>query len=309
MDCVRVPETCRRVVDLTCQTRMNPEAFYHRIIDCLLPEYGVVLEESAQIARGTCLFGLGTRGMFYETLGILPPAFGAKVQTSLLQAAPPCGNTDTAMSAMFGQRYLVRNLLRNTTSLEILKRNANLILNDVGNAFAKTDENNTADFVVLVVARTGSRSFNTESLLRLLLALESISESAVILFKGDESIRTSMEIFTRADAVVMYHGAAAANLLFCKHLTLVVEITTYTDTVSKKSWRKNTDQIALIRPDLKVKVFRIPLHQVVSIDIINEKEDARDKDQYMKDARDIQLLKSDAEGIKEIILNLRFQSY
>ena len=117
-----------------------------------------------------------------------------------------------------------------------------------------------------------------------------------------------MEHFSRADAVVMYHGAAAANLLFCKQFTLVVEITTYTDSMSKKSWRKNTDQIALIRPDLKVKVFRIPLHQVVSIDIYNEKKDARDKYQHMKDARDIQLLKSDAEGIKEIILNLRFQA-
>ena len=105
----------------------------------------------------------------------------------------------------------------------------------------------------------------------------------------------------------MYHGAAAANLVFCKHFTMVIEITTYTDTLAKESWRRNTDQIAVIRPDLKVRVIHIPLDQVLSNDIIDGNYSGRDKDLLVKDSRNIQLLRSDAEGIKEVILSFRHE--
>ena len=287
---------------------MNPEAFYHRIIDCLLPEYGVILEEYAQkFAGSTCLFGLGTRGLFYEALGIISNDAGADIHSDVLHERPPCGTAHTSLATIFGERYLLKDLLRNATSLYLLKQNAINLLNDVHIAFPIPVDETNADFVVLVVVRTGSRSFSTESQGNLLQALKSMSNTTVLLFKGDEDTRNSIEFFARADAVVMYHGAAAANLVFCKMFTVVIEITTYTDTLAKESWRRNTDQIAVIRPDLKVRVIHIPLDQVLSNDIIDGNYSGRDKDLLVKDSRNIQLLRSDAEGIKEVILSFRHE--
>ena len=49
---------------------MNPEAYFHRIVDCLIPEYQFLKSSLLQASLGnsSCLVGQGSRYAYFEAL-------------------------------------------------------------------------------------------------------------------------------------------------------------------------------------------------------------------------------------------------
>ena len=66
--CLKLPEWCVETINTTCLTKMNPEAHYHRLIDCLVPEYLALKKAATSTA---CVIGCGSRCEYLRYLVVL----------------------------------------------------------------------------------------------------------------------------------------------------------------------------------------------------------------------------------------------
>ena len=135
----------------------------------------------------------------------------------------------------------------------------------------------------------------------LLNKLKTIPGATTSIYLGTENVTYTISLFHRADAVLMYHGAAAANLVFCRRFAFALEVTTYSDISSSSPWRSNFPTLRQLRPDLVLLVYRIPLAAAFPHVDVRELESAEDRDALIKQLENVTVSSNDADNITSLI--------
>jgi len=114
---------------------------------------------------------------------------------------------------------------------------------------------------ILLVSRRGTRSFDKNTLRALTRNLENLHETVIVsLYDGDEDALRTVEMFHSAHVVIHFHGAAAANIVFCEENTTVLELTVFQDFNGTRKWRTNAPFLRAFRPNIKIGVYHLPLN-------------------------------------------------
>jgi len=268
-DCVTPANACSRVISASCETGMNPEAFYHRLLDCFVSEYADVrglLQQNSSV----CIVGLGTRRSLYAALQMHRLAFH-----QLFEDDNYCGVERPAFAYMKASKHEL---------LSVRRKGANMIIRDV---FNSTTQKSMRTKVVLV-NRATTRNFESSSFARLTDRVRSfLHDGEVSFYFGNETDSETISIFSKADAVVMFHGAAAGNIIFTSPGTVLLELTTYTDTNSTKPWRTNSNTMLPVRPDLLWITHHLNIEEITDEENIQKLNMASDKDRFVKSLKNI----------------------
>lgn len=280
--CLKLPEWCVETINTTCLTKMNPDAHYHRLVDCLVPEYLALKKAATSTA---CVIGCGSRCEYLRYLVVLNEE---KNQTRFFK--------DSYEHCTDFHAITIHEPRTKDLDLQTRLQGAALLADDV----SKSINFDSARLHVLVVSRKDSRSFEPESLKRLMKSITSIIrpiDGQLEIYHGDESLERTISLFHRADVVIMFHGAAAGNLVFSRSNVIFFELSTYTDVDSKKQWRSNTHTLTPIKPDIISIVYYLPLRTIVSNATLTELCGTENKDKFVKSLRNIRLVDSEIEAI------------
>lgn len=153
----------------------------------------------------------------------------------------------------------------------------------------------------------GTRNFS-EASFRLLYSY--IEEKVVIkhglakldVYDGKESVEETIRKFHSADVVLLYHGAAAANMVFAKRGAHIIEITTFAKSDDSIGWRANVQYLFTHRPDIKTLVYFIPLsHGWPGLNLTSVDELGNKADHYVKALSNITLRRSDVLNLGNIV--------
>lgn len=126
----------------------------------------------------------------------------------------------------------------------------------------RTNLNVTASVNILIVVRKGTRSFDPKILEALKRrASQLANDTEIILYTGAEQDARVVQMFYSADVIILFHGAAAANLYFSRENVICVEISTYRDLNSTIMWRNNLRLIMQHRPDIIAFNMYLPLDE------------------------------------------------
>lgn len=261
---------------------MNPEAFYHRLLDCFVSEYADVRELLLQNSS-TCIVGCGTRCSLYAALHTHRVA-----SHQLFEEDGYCD----AVRPTFAYVNVSKHEL-----LSVRRKGANMIIRDV---FNTTRPKSTLLNVVLV-NRATTRSFEPSSFARLTQRVSSFLHNIgeVSFFFGNETDSETISKFAKADAVIMFHGAAAGNMIFTRPGTVLLELTTYTDTNSTKPWRANSNTMLPVRPDLLWIIHHLSIMDIANEESIKRLSVASDKDRFVKSLENIFLPEAQLDLVVE----------
>ena len=106
-----------------------------------------------------------------------------------------------------------------------------------------------------------------------------------VLYYGNESFKETVEIFANARVVVGYHGAGFANAVFSPWGTIVLEYTTFYDMNGTRLWRTN-GKIAQIHGGLAWLRHGIDVDRLTDLDTL---ANTHDTDHFIKDLKYVQL--------------------
>ena len=278
-------DSCRTLINLSCPSRLRL-GFYHRIMDCFVFEIGVLKRE---FRRGVCLLGFENRFELYQSVGLVVPA-------------------GYSSDFHFRERLTVPTCLRRSRNIIDIDYKR---VPSVKDAVESVELINGLDYITLVT-RLGTRDFDSSTLLELKTQLRLLAHQTgtkLAIYNGTESINRTVEIFRRSIAVLMFHGAAAANVIFCRRRAVLVEISTFQDLESKLRWRNNSWHVSRVRPDIRYIVKFVPLQLVYpNIDMKKLKESqetmlrTENVDHFIKDLRNVLL---PHENIREIANEIR----
>ena len=273
---VPFPSWCDSVISTPCQTRMHPAAHYHKLVDCLIPEYATLKQAVKDFGNSTCVAGCGKRCVYLELLRLLNQS---KKETRFFEEQSAyCLDSRPHINIAELEKPGIHELKRSALQLRI----------DIPSAF----RTGSSMYNVLIVSRHDTRSFASTTLRTLMGSIRSVVQpygGIVDLYHGNETVKKTMSLFHNAAAVVMFHGAAAGNMIFCRKHTIFFEISTYADAASRVKWRSNKKTLIPIRPDLVPIVHYIPVHDIVAEATIHALEESENKDQFVKSFRNITL--------------------
>ena len=158
-----------------------------------------------------------------------------------------------------------------------------------------------ANPILLVSRENTTRNWDSVTLAQLIERLGAVAQqfdTHLVIYRGNEPVEVTIEIFHRASAVVMYHGAAAANLIFSNSGQYVVEVTTYMNLESSKHWRSNIYGIP--RTDLRRVLYRVSFENAFPHlkDIVLNDSTA---DGFIKNTFNVTLQKPDIDNIAEML--------
>lgn len=265
-------------------------AFYHRILDCFAVEYlslKHVLEETD--VADLCVVGYLNRAEFYISLSVLPRSSDIFANSNTIK--------NGALMAWFPERKIV-----GITPTSI-SENVAAIARDVQLGY-REPTSGCGD--IILVCRRGVRNWESQSAVRLWRSLYEYTTTStstnqynmkVVIYNGTEDVNTTIGIFYRAAAVVMYHGAAAANMLFTRKSTIMIEWTTYVN--STHIWRSNVPHLLRLRGDIESHVHALPLSTAFPNVNVTELTARRDGDRWMKTMRDVKLTDTDIHNMKK----------
>ena len=149
---------------------------------------------------------------------------------------------------------------------------------------------NPSDIVVL--QRSGTRKFNQETLAALCSQLS--KKGSVVLYRGTESARATVDVFQKARYVVGYHGAGLANAYFMNNATRILEISTYIDLNNTIPWRTNMKEVTKYG-QFDTRVLRIPIQQLLETNNVTYR--TYDPDHFVKDLKYVSLTHTDMREI------------
>lgn len=299
---------CSTVLNLSCKHQFR-HAFFHRIVDCLTREYWTLkttLQEQAS-HQDLCIVGFGNRAELYHSLKVIPE------QTLILASERIM--TDACIQKQHPGKKVV-SLNHNDRSAAVL--GADAILKDLrlSRGGLSEDGDTTSVGNILLVVREGTRNWEKSTLLKLMKRLHKLARrfhTHLVVHDGSENVTATMGAYYQASVILMYHGAAAANLLFTRRNTVVVEITTYKNTDSLQRWRSNKASLSSgwegllhLRPDLRWFVHHIPLS--IAYPQVKETEfgSHSDGNRFIKGLRNVHLSRNDIDNIEDLLAeNLR----
>lgn len=262
---------CAHVIDARCRY-WRSGAFFHRVYECLLPLYGPLVEQLQELAaRPGIVCILGERDVIYPFLKALDTSHDVVFinEQYTTDSRCRCGNhslscpgrelpprrrwlpmlpyRETGGSYLFCDPLLYQtNCTRHSAS--VLTHSLLLHISQAGLHLAHAHAATNVRTVVLVTRTAnslttkqfsnlanGTRQFSHQSLKALRAKLASLPSTTVREYAGNESVRSTLSLFSQAQAVVGVHGAGLTNSVFAVHPVSVIEISTFTE--PRRPWR------------------------------------------------------------------------
>ena len=273
---LELPNHCQTVLDLTCH-HFAKRAVYHRLIDCFLAEF-VLLNYTIHNYPQVCAVGCGKRDEFYHFFDLVAKENSAE---RIFNRESNC------IVVPNGSRVILNPALQGDFNSS--DKNIQQLTAFIDDRYADLD----SEIGVLLVERLTTRNFHPNTSYFMRGELQTLSKSMsgkLIIYHGNETIRETIIKFRSANVVVMYHGAAAANLIFCRARTIAVEFTTYHDVQEKHRWRANFRTIRALRPDLRLLTYHLPFRTVYP-NINHSLNDVEDTDHFIKDLYNVHIPK------------------
>jgi len=279
---------CKVIFNMRCASPYSRSP-YHRIVDCLVQEFATVhdlynLFQPVEL----CFVGFENRACFYEALGMSLDPFNAFHAGSNLLAPTTC-------------------IAKNFTDKIVLGVNQSSQVRGIQALLMWLEKKFPVESLlgpIVLVHRLKSRSWSVETYTILLQRLESLAEkfeTNVIVYTGKETTESTMQAFYTASAVIMYHGAAAANLMFARSGQLAIEVTTYMDEQSSRRWRANFVTLKKMRKDVRFMIHHVG--QTYAVLNATSLADERNKsiDSILKEAVNVSMSNHDVDNIVGIV--------
>jgi len=302
-ECLTLPDECDTIIDLSCRTKMNPDAYFHRIVDCLIPEYPFLKQTlETTFSASTCLVGHGSR---YDTFAEIHSTnrmyanvkYAHSVRNRVECIAP--SETQIVLQKDRPNQFSVVQLMKNLSFAKEVESNSLELMLDIRKRFSRR---NSSETVVVIVSRSGTRSFEGETLRQLETSLKSLQDGIRIqLYTGVENVSQTIELFYSAKVVVMFHGAAAANLIFCEDDTIVVELSLFSNFLGTTKWRSNAPTLRAYKPQIVLGVYYIFLETALPSLDSNKLNSIHDVDGFLKKQNNITLGDSELGVIRDFI--------
>ena len=220
--------------DLICMAKFGA-AFFHQLIDCFMPLLPLIARLNSASSRA-CI-----NEFMHPVYRILAP----RIELGL------CNSTGNALERKNQHRIIASHAIQN----------GGAILDDLLSGLPIRLHAFTCTHVVLILRRNGSRRFKVDDERALIDTLQR-NGMLVSIYDGGTSLLDTIALFRSADAVVGWHGAGMANVVFCRNGTKVIEITTYKDLNQTRSWRTDIKKVTAWRKYAKL-VVRVPLTRVL----------------------------------------------
>ena len=217
---------CSRVVESVCKRSYHP---FERLMSCLLPRYAslaaTLLHAEDSTSSTTCIAVEQTEGGIQSLLNALIGSASAR-HLRFVMTDRPC-----ALSVLPANRTVSVSLAappNSTATWRALHR-------DVRRAVPLSWRPNAALplYAVLITRTTNRRIRNDEAVLASRLSKE--TALSFRLYRGNESVLSTLRLFARASAIVGIHGAGHANAVFTVTPVCVIELSTY---LFDQTWQK-----------------------------------------------------------------------
>jgi len=303
---------CDLTIDFSCPYGRPRAAYYHRIADCLLPSYGLL--ELARAAEGTvCVLTYSKKP---NLLPLLPLLIADIRNVRLFDADEKCAEAlprhaiDPSPVRTKQWQYVhdfptLKNIVgRHQVDF---RANARALHRDIRKVATPPSEPQ----LVLIHRPRGQRIFAPGTRAALGDMLNRVARSAgtapgippwaklgVMEYSGQESIKSTFDIFTNAAGIVGYHGAGFANVLFAARPSCVLELTTWTSLAKIRTWRTNKF-LARENPYLSWKVLQIELQTLM--DANNKRLEQIKSVDWVKELKVIRLLDLDVRNAERVL--------
>ncbi len=281
---------CSTVIDLTCK-HPSRVATYHRVADCLAYEYWTLKTSLNHVPiNETCLVGYLNRMPYYRSLGILPelPEYHTKLFSMDMDTA--CISYHYPAADVVGINHLMVH-----AGIEDL---LNMLKSTRGNV-------GPCEGSIILVNRTGTRSWEQAGFRNLVKSFSILAQMLGIeldVHNSGDDTNTTIHKFHRASAVIAFHGAALANLLFSSENTFAIEISTFSDLQSSVPWRSVTDGFKRrIRPDLTTEVYRLSLESAFGVEQAIKIVESGNANMAILRSRNIRLSEEDVQALRGMV--------
>ena len=279
------------VLDLSCAAHTRAAA-YHRIRDCLVPNFDVI--EAALAANGSDDTLLLVPPYFTQFIDVLLPKHGIG-SLALPRLDLPSHDRDTCVLVTSAARVFFGLGTRNITRAELIKRGTRfraLAYRRVGIHNSNWNLSHSPTVLLIDRALLTRRNFVNSAQLRNSFSV-GLRGSRVATYFGNESIAETIRLFANAQVVFGFHGAGLINVVFCKPTTVVVELTFLLneDEANPRPFRTNgpgvlpiaAEQLNWLVHALPVSVAHIPNN----VELSAMHEDNHDRDHALKQASNI----------------------
>lgn len=149
---------------------------------------------------------------------------------------------------------------------------------------------------IVLLQRSNTRMFENRTFHALHQQLS--KKGNVIVYTGNESPVSTVNIFQRARYLVGYHGAGLTNAYFMQNRTRILEISTFNDLNNSVPWRSNMEKVTKYGT-FKTHLMRVPIQQLLKAN--NAEYRTYDSDHFVKDLKYVSLTHSDVQRIVEFV--------
>jgi hypothetical protein len=244
---------CRFTIDLSCPfSNIHSSNYFHRIVDCLVPMYGLLELARARTADGAVCILTGVRRtpnlvpllstLIADMEGVGVVDYGDQCARSLARhAVNPV--TLPRYRQSYAKAFPTLPNVVDRHSID-LRANVRALRRDVSRVATPHDRR-----PLVLIQRERTRAFEPGTAASLRDMLRGVVSAQVersrdglafFEFTPNMTVKQTLDLFTNAAGVVGYHGAGHANTLFTAHPSCVMEISTYR-TLEWKPWRSNSE--------------------------------------------------------------------
>jgi hypothetical protein len=295
-----------RLFDLSCAFTARAAAF-HRVVDCLVPNFDVVdaalaaANDTAAVAAaggGPALLVPHYLAPFAELL--LPPALA--LPHLELSARRRCVRLAPGATVAYGTG--TRNVTRAGLAARVARFRA-LALQRAGVA---VDDSPAKTPKVVLLERTpaAGRNFYDAAAVRAALA-GALRVSPVATYHGNETLLQTIRLFASASVVIGFHGAGVVNAVFGPQSAVIMELTLLADEAAPlpRPFRSNAiPLLPLLPPASRWLTYALPAtaaHLPNATELAALKETKTDRDHVLKHASDIRVSPVDVFNIAAAI--------
>lgn len=234
-----------KVYDLTCCPVRYHRAYYHKLVDCMVPSM-TTLHEALKPDTGARVAIIPARlSEIYDVIFAGGPSVQRIAEDSRTAA---CYLLATNQSLVSNSGRTAPSAEARTAFYETMQRGLeNLSHVDDGLLDFKQAPSSGATVTVLQRHGRGRAFANMEGIVAALRS--AFPTFHVQVFHGNETAAQTMAVFSQSKVVVGYHGAGLANVLFSPPGTVVLEYTSLADVDSTALWRSNAN-LTRLHPNL-----------------------------------------------------------
>ena len=280
------------VLDLSCSAHTRAAA-YHRIHDCLVPNFDVI--EAALAANGSS-----------DTVLLVPPYLAQFVDLLLPKSGPdalflarldlPVRDRDACVLSTSTTRVLFGLGRKKITRAELMSRGTRFrtLAHHRAGLHQGPGVMSHRRPTVLLVDRSISARRNFIDSAQLSNAISAgLRGSRISTYFGNETTAETVRLFANAQVVFGFHGAGLINVVFCKARAVVVELTFLLDEGVANPRPFRTNGLAVLRmaaEQLHWLIHALPVsaaHIPDDAELSAIREDKHDLDHMLKQASNI----------------------